>query len=369
MNFSTNKLTCGGFSAQIMEADRLVGDSVFGLPPGSPLNAYRVKQFNQHPDHWIDDDDGSWVVVVKPNKGLWFDWRGNDQFNTAVLPSVKGCNPITGIETKGFGLDQYIGGSSTCPKHPHIKLNGNRHCSECGYSIPAQNYVSAPNTLWWDGFRNDDGTVRQFFFTEDEMRDVATHLIGEANVVPAFGFAFYKKKPEYVVAPRRQEIRSKGGSFGSASKMSKCFNDVAISNGGMTLGGDNHAWECFTTNHADGLYTAVSYSAPVSMSIRKVDKTQYRDRGMDCMMMSFCDDSDQSYSDVIATKAVAVGAGAKIDQKLSPDTEDISHWKESPDAVMRIYFVFEEEFAKWRKYGMKCLEDVEQSMLKGLPVG
>lgn len=351
MKFSTTTLTVAGFSAKIMEADRLVGDQVFALPPGRALEAYRVTQFNRCPEHWVKDD-GSWIVVVKPNKGLWFDWRNNDQYNTAILPSVKGCNPITGEETRGFGLVEYVGGLSACPKHPDEMLNIKRYCTKCGYEHPAQNYVSSPNPLWWDGFRADDGTVRQFFFSEDEMRDVASHLIGKENTVPAFGFAFYSKKPEHIVRMSSAEVRCKGisASLGSddmggySSGNYKSFN-------GITKGAAPRA-----------LYRA-NTSPSFSCSVSNIESDN-------CVLNSFSDNvlMDEMHSRSL-TKSVSVGAGAKINQTLRADAGDITNWNTDPDAVMRIYFIFEDEFNKWRKFGMKCLEDVEPGMLKGIPVG
>ena len=377
MNFSTTTLSVGGYSARIMEAERLVGDRVFGLPPGNALKAYRVGQFIKKPDHWIDDN-GSFVVVVKPNKGLWFDWTANDGLNTAVLPTVKGCNPITGLATEGFSLEKI---ADKCPKCGD-KLNSKNFCKQCGYEHPHQNYVSAPNTLWWDGFRSEDGSVRQFFFSEDEMRDVASHLIGKENTVPAFGFAFYNKKAEFRKQKPKNEARfgtcstgsvvSKGGSktvFGSCSggTLSKgsvgdspvmYFGDNMVHMKGLSsmnltnsVGDsvDNHVYCCATT---DG--TSLSdMTSTAAMSF------------MDCSLSS----EPKSRGIEVRSKSVSVGAGAKINQQLQEDTAPISEWMDEPDAIMRIYFVFEEEFAKWRSFGMKCVEDVQAGMLKGIPVG
>lgn len=343
MNFATTTLRAGGFTAQIMEADRLVGESVFGLPPGNSLAAYQVKQFNQRPAHWMETD--GWVVVVKPNKGLWFNWTHNDAQNTAILPSVKGCNPITGVESDGFALLK----TTVCPRHPNATLNSNNYCPECGYSLPPQNFVSAPNRLWWDGFRADDGSVRQFFFTEDEARDVATHLIGKENTVPAFGFAFYGKKAQYKkeVERSRGVTASLGGGVKFKSNSMNCLYSKSaepISKGGVSA----------------SLYSDVCCSTLSSEAKPMMDMM---DMSMVARRMGALDAPERN------TKDVSVGAGARIDQRLDADTTPIDHWNETPDAVMRIYFIFEDEFVKWRQFGMKCIEDVESSMLSGIPVG
>jgi len=179
------RMTYKGYHAQIMEADRLQGDYLHGLPPGNPLDVYYSEEFIKWPENWMRN---SFLVPVRPNKGLWFNWRDNDEINTAIIPTVKGCNPITGMQTSGFHLERY---DTKCPKHG-CDFQGDRYCPECDYKWPDRNYVSM-SPSWWDGFRVGD-SVRQFFFTEDELRDVATALIGPENTVPAFGFAFYKPK-------------------------------------------------------------------------------------------------------------------------------------------------------------------------------
>ncbi len=95
-----------GFSARIMKARRLTGDHIHGLPPGHEIDVYPVDEFEHPLSHWITGS-GNYVVPVDSDWGLWFDWAQNDQMNTAVLPTVKGMNPITGRRTSGFALESY----------------------------------------------------------------------------------------------------------------------------------------------------------------------------------------------------------------------------------------------------------------------
>jgi hypothetical protein len=210
-----------GFKARVMEAPRLTGDQVHALPPGTPLPVYPVDMLLQPPENWMKGP-GVFVIPVRPNKGLWFDWRLNSDNNTAVIPTVKGCNPITGMQTSGFHMERY---ENKCPKHGCDFLH-ERFCSECNYKWPSQNYIGPRNTLWWDGFLNQkDGTVRQFFFSEEELRDVASALIGKENTVPAFGFAFYAPKE------RRSEpvaVYLDGTVYKYADAKNKMFNPTVI---------------------------------------------------------------------------------------------------------------------------------------------
>jgi len=53
----------------------------------------------------------------------------NDPLNTAILPSVKGMNPITGQKINTIDLEQY---KDKCPIHG-CNLSHERYCEECGY--------------------------------------------------------------------------------------------------------------------------------------------------------------------------------------------------------------------------------------------
>ena len=70
-----------------------------------------------------------------------------------------------------------------------------------------------------------------------------------------------------------------------------------------------------------------------------------------------------------SVKEVSIGAGAKIRQTLNADSYPLDSWHETPDAVMTIYFVFQEKFEELRAGGMRDLEGVKNGMLEGLPVG
>jgi hypothetical protein len=178
-----------GFRASLKRAPKLV-DNGFAhqLPHGEDIPVFPVDMLPGCPEDWVREP-GSYVCPVDPEWGLWFDWTMNDRMNTAVLPTVKGMNPITGQKLDGLVLEEY---KQKCPVHKKDFQGDERFCEECGYKWPPQSYVCSPNHLWWDGFRQPDGTVRQFFFSEDEARDIASAVIGKKSTVPAFGFAFFQ---------------------------------------------------------------------------------------------------------------------------------------------------------------------------------
>lgn len=386
-----------GFKASIKEAERLTGDYVHSLPPGDSIPVYHSDSFLKYPENWMKGP-GVFVIPVKPNKGLWFDWTMNDSNNTAILPTVKGCNPITGLQTSGFFLERY---DNKCPKHG-CNFEADRYCPECNYKWAPQNYVCAPNTLWWDGFRADDGTVRQFFFTEEMMRDIATAMIGKENTVPAFGFAFYSPKE------RRPEIKTEPRHTYNLLYIKQVFDPSNIyyfapsNNINSTLGSTLNSVDFSSIKGVKGISGSSGKSG--FRSIKKIKKYSSSDhiRGAgfgdhinlcssnlnesapvlfaqpdNSEIKLSCDSVNEEYNsssypdktNFVPEKEVAVGAGAKIRQSLNQDNYPLDSWKDKPDAVMTLYFVFQSEFEKMAAGGLKDVEGRKEGMLEGLPVG
>jgi hypothetical protein len=343
---STTTMTYKGYSAQVMESVRLHGEGIHHLPPGSALNVYPVDSFLSPPENWLKK--GAFVVPVKPNKGLWFNFRMNDENNTAVLMTVKGCNPITGLETSGFHLDRYEG---KCPKHG-CDFESERFCPECGYKWPDRSYLSG-SPLWWDGWVCE-GAIRQFFFTEDMMRDVATHMIGKENTVPAFGFAFYSPKEPRLKVTTSQIIYN---TSYHASGYSKHFEPLYSTR-------NNNVFYSSTTG-SPNLAECDSFNSIVK-SDSNLGALESLQRGVSMELPDTMVDREYGYK---PQKEVSVGAGAKIRQELPQDNYPLDSWKDKPDAVMTIYFVFQEEFNAMAAGGFKDFKDCKDGMLKGLPVG
>jgi len=320
----------------------------------------------------------------------------NDPANTAVLPTVKGCNPITGLQTSGYHLERY---DNKCPKHGK-EFKHDRFCEECGYKWPPQNYVAAPNTLWWDVWFNN-GQGRQLFFTEDEVRDIATHMIGKENTVPAFGFAFYRPKVE---RPRSSETFF-GGAIAVSSSAMPLYGHHMTDWGSHTLSGSFLTYNCAnsagltptaggtlmsTLDDADDikgitptgevkcLYAAAAPASGKSLKksargfsamrrMKTVAESPLRLRAEDVT-----EDDGEYKSDErgdTPKKEVSVGAGAKIAQDLVEDPHPLDTWKDTPDSVMTIYFVFKDEVDRMLSKGIVETVEKPEGMLAGLPVG
>lgn len=190
------------------------------LPPYAPRNVYAVNDFSGvAPAEWPRSAESmgaenvaSYFAGVKAGQGMWFDFNrmNDDTHHVAIVPSVQGVNPITGC-AGSLGMEQY----TECPVHKTPFLEG-RHCTSCGYKWSKQNYLATTGTprgmFWLDGFRQSDGRVRQWLFTEDQERGVATHVLGGSRQY-AVAFAVYRS-----VAPKpvpRYNPVFRGGGYGS----------------------------------------------------------------------------------------------------------------------------------------------------------
>jgi len=379
-----------GFYASVMEADRLKGDQIFDLPPGTALPVYPSEIFKEYPGSWMRGP-GVFIIPVRPNKGIWFDWTSCDQNNTAIIPVVKGCNPITGMMCSGFHLERY---DEKCPKHG-CKFQVERFCPECGYKWPFGNYVAAPNTLWLDVWVNN-GHGRQMYFTEDEVRDIATKMIGKENTVPAFGFAFYRPK---VARPRQAPSFGGGLLYQFPHSGYKLYDDtpnhtlnywaytnstqtsLGFSKGlsaGVKISGETQPDMFVLGDGAAGHMSADSEihayncsSAPAAGAVPAPPPGEVKTSGRVGSPLRSMSVRRRVRVEEAAPprKEVAVGAGARIRQDLVEDPYPLDTWKDKPDSVMTIYFVFKEQVDRMLEAGTVEVSEQPEGMLKGMPVG
>jgi hypothetical protein len=375
-----------GFRAVLRQTKKLndIGRP-HGLPPGTPVPVYPVEALPGCPDTWVREA-GSYVCPVSTDWGLWFDWTANDEINTAVVSSVKGMNPITGQKMEDINLHRYV---EKCPVH-NCDFVGDRLCPKCEYKWPPQNYVSSPKTLWWDGFRQPDGTVRQFFFSEDEKRDIASLVIGKENTVPAFGFVFYEPK-ERRIGP--DVYRGSAGPTGHTGPAGSIGHTGHIGPIGPF---DKYTYPAIKTAFPkitwEGSSSSSSLSGPEPICAEPHDDfdidDDLDDDGSPCYafassdivktsgVMGFAPEpSDFAPRTMVRSmsmappKSVSVGAGAEIRQNLIEDNHALTEWKEKPSAMIRLYFVFKEQFEQIVDKGVKDLSGSKEGYLKDLPVG
>ena len=197
------------------------------LPPYAPIAKYLVDDY-ECPSNWIKSEGtmASYFCPVIEGRGLWLDFNKNfnNAYDVAILISVQGINPITGMKYEEK-LEQY---SETCPKC-NEKFGANRYCETCGYKWPKQNYLCTTGTpdgrLWIDGFRTIEGVVRQYIITEEKAKGVAANIIGE-NRVYAIGITFFHSKE-----PKAKKSNSLGSDYNTGhNAKQKTFNPLLFAN-------------------------------------------------------------------------------------------------------------------------------------------
>lgn len=208
-----------------------------GLPPYAHRSVFLVDGLN-------DNDRGDWPLSshgqgannvtsyftgVRAGQGMWFNFNTmrSDEYHVAIVPSVQGVNPITG-HAGSLNMEQY----ETCPVH-RTPFESGRFCRSCGYAWGKQNYLATtgtpPGYFWLDGFRQQDGKIRQWLFTEEPSRGVATHILGDVRQY-AVAFAIYRSvSPK----PRPSTPIFRGGgnmSFGDGGPLvsSRSFGTKSI---------------------------------------------------------------------------------------------------------------------------------------------
>lgn len=373
---------------------------VHELPPFAPVDSYPVDMYPACPSNWMNGSDiaSSYFVQVEEGKGMWLDFNACSvhTHDVAVVISIQGVNPITGQKTDQLRLEQY---KKKCPIHK-VNFKQDKFCPKCKFKWPDQNYLTTTGTpaggLWLDGFRTPDGKVRQYIFTEEEMKGIAKQVIGKDRVF-AIGIAFYlskDKKPRADV-PSWRDLKNK-------------FKDIP---------NDCHDWQA-NINHTSPMYFSPTHtlgnwnlkgrkgagsSASMSTSSKNTLNsmrskgsgptplyTSSLDTPVDACLGASMDDifdaeigcvdeligeaaaevaSEErlTHQEVKPVKNLEIGAGALIDQQVYADTQSIDYWQPEPTGMVYINYCDEQTAKKIFEAG-KIAEKAE-GFMEGLVVG
>jgi hypothetical protein len=360
---SASAMMVNGVSCVFNSPKAVKGEQVSGLPPYAPRKAYMVDEYPGCPDSWMHGSSkaNSYFVPIAAEHGMWLDFNQcfNHTHHIAVLVSVQGVNPITGMPLIDgpMRLEQY---RNRCPKHDK-EFGAELYCEECGYKWCPQNYLSTTCTpnglLWLDGFRADDGTVRQYYFTEEECKGVAAQIIGDKRVY-AIGIAFYQSKslkPKPVVREYvpvginlNQMYGMKGGTTGNSS-----FWHIRKRGIGGSSAGGSWALESAPSKFAE-ISNHYNDSSEVLCSFEPPD-VRLRD--------------SNDFIDLPNIKSLEIGAGAKIKQSIYRDTEKLDFYEDAPIGMLYINYVQEEEAKRIIAIGKKDMSKKGNGFLEGLKVG
>ena len=359
-----------------------------GLPPYNKRKIYLSDEYPAVPKNWVPSEGRktSYFVPVKEGYGMWLDFNKNSEhkYEVAIVVSVQGVNPITGMPCADAGLEQYI---DTCPKHD-VKFGPHRYCDKCGYKWPKQNYICTTGTpngnLWLDGFRAASGVVRQYILTMDKIKGVAANIIKEDRVF-AVGVSFFLSVNPKPIIQQQNVLRSftyqssplytcsdYSSNYSGGTKMSKCLRGTKGSKGcGSSL--DNYEaippqyninvqevdMSISTSNSV-----APAASPPGAADARSASYAEPNFFSPVCTSLNW-----QTKPKSVNVKKVEIGAGANIGQQVHDDPEPLEFWRKEPESLICINYVLEEDAVKILKAGKISLEGHKESFLKDIPKG
>ena len=305
MHRNGNQMEVNGLFATLNTPEALKGEEIHGLPPYDPRPAYAVDEYPACPENWMHGSSkaSSYFVPVEAGRGMWFDFTVNAHHKHHVAVVVS----VQGINPiTGQKMTELCleKYKDKCPVHD-IDFQQDRFCPTCGYKWPGQNYIATTTgqSLWIDGFRNEKGEVRQYVISEEEASGVAAQLIGEDRVF-AIGYAFYLSKKPKPEQPRPY-LRTACCSFGGGTQV-------------------------------------MGYNGLESLSFNDSDA------GPDMAMLE-------------------VAAGAKIQQEVGVDPEDIDFWETEPAGMIYVNYVPLKVAEKILAAGKR--EEAKDGFLNGLKVG
>ncbi len=155
------------------------------LIPTNPRIALNVDEHAGCPDEWRHEGHnvGNFFIPAIIGHDFWLDFTPQEshKYHVAAIVSMQGINALTVKWSKGWGLRQY---RENCPEHD-TPFRTKNFCHECGHIWVPQNYISTNSrgengqklSFWLDGFVPEPGSViRQFIFTNDEKRGIASQL-------------------------------------------------------------------------------------------------------------------------------------------------------------------------------------------------
>jgi len=372
------------------------------LPPYRPRRAYLVDEYPACPDSWMRSTGRikSYFAPVMENHGLWLDFNtcAHHPNHTAIVVSVQGVNAVTGLPCKDAQLEQY---RDACPKHKE-PFGPDRLCKKCGYRWPKQNYLSSTGTphghLWLDGFRAEDGKVRQYVFTEQKLRSVAKAIIGEDRVF-ALGISFFlSKEPRPVAAPTvlrgyhgvkmnfcagADDI----GEIGAIEADTCSFGDMPPSPGVSINTLDmstTHSYNVTTDwgggakglcgpSGAKGMSAGgmMNMSAKMSASTEKYfagapAKKRFLSAMPKSAPISAAAFAGKKLTDV---KKLEIAAGARIDQQVFDDPNDLEFWQKEPEGLIVINYCTQSEALKIIRAGKVDVSGNKEGFLQNVPKG
>lgn len=361
----SNGCYCGFNMPESIKSKKEDGEEINNdLPPCNRRKYFLVDEYPACPENWMRSEGKltSYFIPIKEDSGMWLDLNRNldHTHEMAVVISVQGINPITGLPCSDPHLEQYI---EKCPKCNEA-FGPHRFCKTCEYKWAKQNYIcttaTPKNRFWLDGFRSADGIVRQYILTQEKIRGVANNIIGKDRVY-AIGLSFFlsKKSKKELYPQISQDIYSKTQISNYLHLSHIQSNKIFKGAGGASAGGEYIKCLSNTLSNDNNIdnnsYTAICYSASAS----SVSSVSYYNNSL----------SIETQPRSINCKNLEIGAGAKINQTIYDDPNDLTFWKDQPESIICINYCLESDCKNIILKGKVNFETKKESFLSEIQVG
>jgi len=340
-----------------------------GLPQHRRRRAYLVDKYPACPKSW-DRSTGnmaSYFVPIVNGSGMWLDFNETLKYagnHVAVVISVQGVNPLTGLECTDMQLEQY---TECCPTHK-TKFGPDRLCTTCNFRWPKQNYIATTGTpdglFWLDGFRAPDGVIRQYLLTTEKARGVANAIMGEKRVF-AIGLAFFlSKEPRPKPQPRRKSDGVTLNWCGPIGGGLKSYEDAPIGSDG---GCDDTVYYTSTMNSTLG-----DAGSKGLISGAKGLPGMKGEHGFDGPIASASAPMARRFAiggQSVNVQKVEVAAGAQVRQIIYDDPFTLDYWVTSPESVILVNYALEVDVEEILKGGEIDVSGSPEGFLQKIPVG
>jgi len=383
-------MRCNGFSCGLNMPDALEGEKRFCLPPYAKRMPFLVDEYPACPKTWMRSEGKikSYFVAVEEGKGMWLDFNNNEYdqgHHVAVVVSIQGINPITGLPCKDAQLEQYI---EECPKHKK-KFGPDRFCKKCGYKWPKQNYLCTTGTpsgsFWLDGFKTAEGVVRQYILTQEKLKGVASNLIGNDRVF-AIGVSFFLSKQKRPLIANSYSFNINPIAYGSPKYYSTSTPTIWTTPPDWSTGNGTISspyYTCLSSitddDEASSLYDDLGFTQICASSAGTGSEASslYDDLGFTqiCASSAGTGSSGSFARNItpplrqVSTKKLEVGAGAEISQIVYNDPEKLEYWHNDPEAIICVNYCIEKDAAKIIEAGHSPIKSHPEGFLKNVPVG
>jgi hypothetical protein len=301
---NSSSMEVNGLFATINTPEALKGEGVCGLPPHAPVNAYVVDEYPACPETWMHGSAKASSYFCPVDAGKGM-WFDftANQSHKHHIAVVVSVQGINPVDGRKITALNLEQYKTKCPKH-NIDFVQDRFCTKCKHKWPAQSYIATTTgQTLWIDGFRNEKGEVRQYVITEEEASGVAAQLIGEDRVFAIGFAFYKSK---ILKPKPvYSVRSMAFAACAPPSLESLSLEDCAGNG------------------------------PI------------RTRGR--------------------VKNLEIAAGARINQEVGVDPEELSFWEDEPTGLIYVNYVptkiVEEILAAGKR------EEAKDGFLAGLKVG